>query len=963
MNPISSTSFNQKQRQESNSFKSRPSSSLSERVNKCDPIQDLKQNPKSNKRNPQPQNKITQMEGAKLQQQQNLPSEEDLVVFIQNILKENNEPMLIMKLGHALQFKTQNTGIAIYMREKFRGLLSLLHKYGTLFSVTGTQPKFMVSLNGNPEGPPQPVPVPLTKEMNLLTKYKTVPCQHFSSNLQCSHELCNFAHGERERRRNPMSPFFVAYGPILCPDRDESSPHCIHGKSCVSCCNQLEFTYHPENYRIAFCKTTSTRTRCLKYPVCSHAHSSHELRGKISMEENLTLMAYCARYQMWARVHELIKKHPSHSEYPSEDVYCFSRETAFHYAAKCCRSDVIIALLNKFPNFNVNQRDIFGQTPLHKAAAYAGGGDPESDWQETFRILIEHKGDPCLRDYEGHDAFYFAKKNTVIVLLRRQLAIYLKNLAETVLSYKRITIEETEEPEEEHPQPRNLAPKTVQLPEKPQLPLPPANPAPLPPLTPQTPPPPADPALPPSPKQQQSSPRSVPTLSSKPKTLPPLTDPTPPLTDPTPPPSPKQPPPSPPPSDPPLPGIAAALPLKASRPLAIQADQTMPAIDRVESPHDFQLNIEDVQWLWKEVEPPPPYPIILTHSVASDAPSSPSKPIFPTYFYTEKVPLGYIPCPEKIAKELEKTYQSKSNPNGTSILKFVLDSKEKWTADLNTMIQTCPGKKDRKLSRIVVSKQAMYIRERTIKVDDPRLVIFKGIEQSRAPVEAIASTSFTKHFAALINTINEGETAKIYFGINEEGRILGVHLKLPERQLLPGAIWSNLEILDPCLTGLEYEMYFTPVCSGNPRPITDLFVLEVHIKKFLHPVYFIGPECWIRRDHRLCPLNGVEILEYSRLRQQRQISAYQTLVGKDLKRLKDLSIEELEKLEIVYQKRLETASATLEEKKEKNLREGNKDIQELEEQLQSYKKLSEENAELLQNITSSPNVLSTNDEG
>jgi hypothetical protein len=192
-----------------------------------------------------------------------------------------------------------------------------------------------------------------------------------------------------------MSLFFVAYGPTLCPTSDRNIGRCLHEKSCTSCCNETEFYYHPENYHIFFCETVSTHIKCLKSRVCPHAHHSKELRVRANQEEQLNSLAYCARYQMWPRVIELLTKlPPGAEEHISRDIYPYSRETVLHYAAKYCKTDVIIALLNHSPKLDLNQKDIFGQIPIHKAAGYAGGGDPESDWQGTLEKLIENKADP-----------------------------------------------------------------------------------------------------------------------------------------------------------------------------------------------------------------------------------------------------------------------------------------------------------------------------------------------------------------------------------------------------------------------------------------------------------------------------------------------------------------------------------------------------------------------------------------
>ena len=64
-------------------------------------------------------------------------TESELLDEIIQILKNVDAPLLIMKLGHTLQFRTGNANISSFIRERFGGLLTLINKHTDIFTVTG----------------------------------------------------------------------------------------------------------------------------------------------------------------------------------------------------------------------------------------------------------------------------------------------------------------------------------------------------------------------------------------------------------------------------------------------------------------------------------------------------------------------------------------------------------------------------------------------------------------------------------------------------------------------------------------------------------------------------------------------------------------------------------------------------------------------------------------------------------
>jgi Putative DNA-binding domain len=365
------------------------------------------------------------------------------LLCVKKILITQGKPVLIMNIGNALQsYAGKDSAINLKIREKFGGLLKLLERYPNTFEVTGLSPRFMVSWKKEEtrtenNRPSQPVSVPLSYEMVIVTTYKTMMCKHFINTEPCPTELCKFVHANELYRRNPLSPFFVSYDSTLCPTYKEGKNGedgiCDHGKSCLQSCSKLELQYHPENYHVSLCPSTATRVRwCQRYAVCSFAHHATELKSKFITQGPSVPLAFFARNQMWGKVIAGITQLPNTDQPHLKEAYPFSNETVLHYAAKYCKPEVILALLKKFPNLDMNPRDIFGQTPIHKTAAYAGGKDEQSDWQQTIDLLIKNKADPLLRDFNGYDVFYFAKKNAITMNLRTPLAFKIKNIVDSL---------------------------------------------------------------------------------------------------------------------------------------------------------------------------------------------------------------------------------------------------------------------------------------------------------------------------------------------------------------------------------------------------------------------------------------------------------------------------------------------------------------------------------------------------
>jgi hypothetical protein len=307
-------------------------------------------------------------------------------------------------------------------------------------------------------------------------------------------------------------------------------------------------------------------------------------------------------------------------------------------------------------------------------------------------------------------------------------------------------------------------------------------------------------------------------------------------------------------------------------------------------------------------------------------------------------------CLEQMSQMLENAHESKSSPE--KIMTWMDPEGLSWTLDINQMIQTCPGQKDRELIRFV-SKQMMYIRERTIHIEESRLVEFKAISKSRSPVQDIAALHLIKNFVALLNTIEEGQIGEIYFGVEDNGQILGSLLTEDDHHKLPTAIREQLNcVVRPFLTHQEYEVHMIPVCSKHnlKQAIEHLYVVEVHIKKALHPIYFTSDgQCWARRAGGLNKIFGSQIIALKKAREKQQTFYLPSEEDGDaIEPLKMLSFYEHKQLENIYRIALDVIRKTLREKKEALLQEREEEIMVLTEKLQSVETISKQKFQLLQ---------------
>lgn len=108
-----------------------------------------------------------------------------------------------------------------------------------------------------------------------LIKYKTVLCRRWSASGACSYkELCDYAHGNEELRRNLSKHYYRA---IRCKNQER----CPFGDECHYAHNEMEMLFHPDLYKTKECNyyNSSSADSCSKGDLCSFAHGKDELRS------------------------------------------------------------------------------------------------------------------------------------------------------------------------------------------------------------------------------------------------------------------------------------------------------------------------------------------------------------------------------------------------------------------------------------------------------------------------------------------------------------------------------------------------------------------------------------------------------------------------------------------------------------------------------------------------------------
>ena len=134
-------------------------------------------------------------------------------------------------------------------------------------------------------------------------------------------------------------------------------------------------------------------------------------------------------------------------------------------------------------------------------------------------------------------------------------------------------------------------------------------------------------------------------------------------------------------------------------------------------------------------------------------------------------------------------------------------------------------------------------------LDESRDCEAKGLQNSQNPAKAILD----KYAEEYINAFLNASGGIVYFGIEDDGRICGVHLDRNRRDELRKGIDQIVMRFFPSVDPELYSIDFSLVLE-NEVP-SDLYVIALKISKGAAKLYWTGSQrVWLRRDGSNSPM-------------------------------------------------------------------------------------------------------------
>jgi schlafen family protein len=167
-----------------------------------------------------------------------------------------------------------------------------------------------------------------------------------------------------------------------------------------------------------------------------------------------------------------------------------------------------------------------------------------------------------------------------------------------------------------------------------------------------------------------------------------------------------------------------------------------------------------------------------------------------------------------------------------------------------------------------------FVSGRKVNEDESRTCEFKEVKSPK-PLDVIRN-AVDEYAVAYLNSNCGG---KIYWGIRNDGVVLGVELSREDRDKLRRVVVEQLQKIQPTLAPSTYgiELYPVAAAEGATSHLDNVFVVEVTVfggtPKELY--FTCGNEAFIKTDAGKRKLNGTEISAEIHRRQHQAPSVYE----------------------------------------------------------------------------------------
>jgi hypothetical protein len=150
------------------------------------------------------------------------------------------------------------------------------------------------------------------------------------------------------------------------------------------------------------------------------------------------------------------------------------------------------------------------------------------------------------------------------------------------------------------------------------------------------------------------------------------------------------------------------------------------------------------------------------------------------------------------------------------------------------------------------------IKDKNVEMEENRIYEFKSVT-SKNPVKAISDSS-EDYICAYLNS-NGG---KLFYGIDDNGKVSGVYLTKEDKDLLRQQINVKVAQIEPHIDPTSMVFYFHNVEDQNYIQLEDQYVVEIIVPpSYEKQLYFTGSnKAWIKTDGAKQQLRSTALVDY-----------------------------------------------------------------------------------------------------